>query len=675
MMHKLDINALYVEDDKVTEIVISEILKKKIENIDIAFSGEEAIQKFNKKKYDIIITDINLPKISGIELAQYVKSNSNDIEIMAISSINDQKKILEAINSGINYFLIKPIKVEEFYSVLEKIHKRLVEKRELEDYRENLETLVQARTIRLKDANEKLREEIRNREKMEEQAIVLYRAIEQSPSIIILTDTTGVIEYVNLKFEKIIGEKRENIIGKKWWRVIENNRTEDILKVIKDKNIWEGEVVNTIGDEKKYLYISVAPVYYFKDDCSHFVISIENITERKEMEKEIISAKEKAEAVNKAKSRFLANMSHEIRTPMNGVIMMSDILINSGLENQQLKVAQLLKNSAKSLLRIINDILDFSKMEAGKMELDEGNFLISDIIQDIMEMFEILARNKNLDIRYHIDSGIPNELVGDYKRLKQVLINLVGNALKFTEKGRISLDIKKEKENQDKVTLTFIIKDTGIGISEKKLENIFEDFEQGDSSYTKKYEGTGLGLAISKSIIKLMKGHIGVKSQEGVGSEFHFTVSLYKVTKTYEEKKEYKFDFLRERLVNKNLKILVAEDNEINQVAISSLLKSNYCEVDIANDGVEVIEKWKTNKYDLILMDIQMPRINGMEATKKIREIETKSNLENMPIIALTAYAMPEDIKKFLKAGVDDYIVKPIKFEKLYGKIVEILEL
>lgn len=675
-MYKYDVNVLFLEKE-INEIggyysILKKLLHKKVKSFHVVNSEIAALGEMREKEFDIIIINSITPKIKFFSEAK--KFNEN-IEIISLINPSEFEIISDLINLGVNFFLTKPLDEESFNRTLKNVYKRVNDTKELEKYRENLETLVQARTIKLRESNELLIDEIKNREKIEEQSMILYRAIEQSPIITLIVDINGKIEYVNEKIENIINKKRELIKNLNWEKVFNLENNEKISNLVKSKEIWGGELDTFVDGKSISLSISFVPVFSIFNECSHFVISVENISERKKMEHELINAKNKAEAVNKAKSRFLANMSHEIRTPMNGVIMMSDIILSTKLDEKQLKIAELLKKSAKSLVRLINDILDFSRIEAGKMILEDGVFLINEVAEDILEMFEIIARNKNLNLELVIDENVPNELVGDSKRLKQILINLVGNAVKFTEKGKIKLSIAPLLENSEEVKLKFVIEDTGIGISKDKQEIIFEDFEQGDSSYTKQYEGAGLGLAISKNIIKLMDGDIGVESEEHVGSKFYFSVIFKKVVKKEKQEEEYGFQLLRDKLTMQKLNVLVAEDNQINQIAIENLLVNIYCNVDLAVDGVDAIEKWLKNNYDIILMDIQMPNLNGIDATKRIRDLEIKLNRKRVPIVAVSAYTLKNDIDNIMKSGVDEYIPKPIKMEKLYQKIIEVLKL
>ncbi|MBF0226163.1 MAG: response regulator [Desulfobacterales bacterium] len=379
-------------------------------------------------------------------------------------------------------------------------------------------------------------------------------------------------------------------------------------------------------------------------------------------------AKEKAEVANKAKSEFLANMSHEIRTPMNGIIGMINLALKTELTLKQRDYVKKVQSSANSLLRIINDILDFSKIEAGKLNIEKMVFELETILEDIKNLFIIQVEHKDIKWTWEIDASIPKFLKGDPIRLKQVLINMVGNAVKFTGHGNISLKIVCLKNSNNKALVSFLIKDTGIGISHDILPKLFSPFTQADESTTRKYGGTGLGLVITKKLIDLMGGNIGVKSEFGKGSEFKFVIP-FEIPENYQEETN-SFD-ISDHFENinklKGSKILLVEDNTINKEIAVEMLQSEGIIVETADNGKQAIAIIKSNSYDAILMDMQMPEMDGYEATKIIRSLKSEiGNLANISIIAMTAHAMKGDKEKCLQAGMNDYVSKPIETEILF---------
>jgi len=391
-----------------------------------------------------------------------------------------------------------------------------------------------------------------------------------------------------------------------------------------------------------------------------------DITTQKTLEKRLKNEKIKAVNATKVKSNFLANMSHEIRTPMNGIIGISYLLLKTHLSSKQQDYLQKIDNSAKSLLGIINDILDISKIEAGKLTIEKSKFNLKTVVDNLVNIIKIQADQKNLSIVLNSSLNENTNFYGDSLRLSQILTNLMANAVKFTEKGSIELSIKQISHNR----VYFELSDTGIGLSKKQQEKLFQSFSQADSSTTRKYGGTGLGLTISKQLIELMNGEINLKSELGVGSTFSFEIDLQ------ESKEEQNIPLKKCEQENNTVQtfnqenVLIVEDNKTNQIVLLGLLEGSNLNIEIANNGQQAVDKFSHNrsKYQLILMDIQMPILDGYEATKKIRELDP-----NVPIVALSANVMKEDIEKSLSAGMNDHIGKPINLTILFNLLAKYL--
>jgi signal transduction histidine kinase len=393
----------------------------------------------------------------------------------------------------------------------------------------------------------------------------------------------------------------------------------------------------------------------------------------KRTNEELVRARKEAEAAAEAKSIFLANMSHEIRTPMNGIIGMVDILKHTPLNEEQKEYLSIIESSGENLLTIINDILDYSKIEAGRIELEKIPIKLEQELRRVKSILQVMADRKKLQIKLNIGPEVPEYLLGDPVRLKQIIINLVNNAIKFTEKGEVRIEVEAQKLEDGKATLLFRVVDTGIGISEEGQKRLFRSFSQVDKSTTRKFGGTGLGLAISKNLSEMMGGEIGVISKEGEGSTFWFTVCL-EITdaETYQKTAEPEQGGAASgKGSQRSLTILLAEDNKINQRVAMVNLNNLGHQVDIANNGKEALEMFTQKAYDLVFMDIQMPEMDGMEATKKIRELEVQQKVsKKIPIIAMTANTMEGDREKYLQIGMDDYVSKPFK----QGELVKIFD-
>lgn len=399
--------------------------------------------------------------------------------------------------------------------------------------------------------------------------------------------------------------------------------------------------------------------------------TILDITERKSFEKELIAAKLLAEQALAAKSEFLSNMSHEIRTPMNAIVGLTEILLQEDkLSTQVRRNLELIEYSADNLLVIINDILDYSKIEANKVELEHIPFQLPSLCEKLMATWKIKAQHKHVDLILEVDPAVPDQLMGDPYRLNQILLNLISNALKFTRKGAVGLYISVKSHQAEAYELLFEVRDTGIGISKEKLGSIFESFTQAYTDTTRNFGGTGLGLAISKRLVELQGGSIWVESKMGEGSSFFFTVKLSSSNEAPINDPELEAD-LSNGL--NGIEILVAEDNRVNQMLIKQVCKNWNATIVLADDGEMAVEKSLAANYDVILMDLQMPKLNGFEAVKAIRSDANNRN-NKTPILALTADAMPETKTYVTRNGFSGYITKPFKSEELLREITRCMD-
>ncbi|WP_091511713.1 PAS domain S-box protein [Flexibacter flexilis] len=515
------------------------------------------------------------------------------------------------------------------------------------------------------DITEKKNNEIALQEKEEK-----FRNIFESfQDIYFRTDANGNFLIISPSVKEICGYTPEEIIGKNInaFYIYNVRRKQAIRSLYRKGRIknFEVPIVAENGDVQNFI-TNIRIIY----DNNNRVIGTEgvarDITELKKASEASEKAKELAERSLKVKEKFLANMSHEIRTPMNGIIGVIDLLSDTDLQPQQQEYVQTIKKSSETLLNILNDILDISKIEAGKMELRKTTVSLSHTAEKLISLYRPQANTKGLVLGYTIAPEVPQFIRADETRLLQILSNLTSNAIKFTDEGSIKVNFSLTEKKNNVYTIRCEVKDTGIGISEENQKILFGYFEQIDISSTKSYGGTGLGLAISKQLTQLMKGDIGIASVEGEGSTFWFTfqVKEAKPETFLEPRKSKKLDIVFD--AESAPYLLVVDDNHINQKVASEILKKIGCRVEVASNGLEAIEMVKNNAYSLVLMDIQMPEMDGVTATQHIKDL----HLPHTPtIIAMTAYSMQDDREKFLQAGMDDYIPKPINAEKLTSVI------
>ncbi|WP_407356749.1 transporter substrate-binding domain-containing protein [Methanolobus sp. WCC5] len=496
--------------------------------------------------------------------------------------------------------------------------------------------------------------------------------VEKSHSIILKWDSHGKVLFLNDFGQRLFGYDEAQILGRNVVGTIvpeyeETGRNLSSLMndIFQHPEEYASNINENICKDGKRVWISWSnsPIYDHEGHVIGMYSVGADVTERKRAEEELQRTKEAAEAANIAKSEFLANMSHEIRTPMNSIIGFNEILMETELSEEQRHYVEIVQKSGKALLDLIEDILDFSKIEAGKLELETLDFNLSNMLESFVNTMDLRASAKGLKLLLIVQKDVPLLLRGDMSRLLQILTNLTGNAIKFTSKGRVSIRVSVDSMDDDNVMLRFNVSDTGIGIPGDKIERIFEKFTQADASNTRRFGGTGLGLAISRQLAEMMGGSIGATSKAGRGSDFWFTVKLEKQPMSQTIEKPEQTALFRSN--EGGLNVLLVEDNIDNQKLAHCMLKKLGFNADSVANGLEAIRALEIIPYDLVFMDIQMPEMDGLEATRYIRNTESAVLNKDIPIIAMTAYALKGDMEHFIQAGMDDYISKPISLKAL----------
>jgi PAS domain S-box-containing protein len=562
----------------------------------------------------------------------------------------------------------------------------LAKTREAAEQRENLEARVHERTEMLSRANTELSREIAEYMRVEaalrDSTELVMLLLASAPEAIYGIDLEGDCTFCNPACLDLTGyEEPSELLGRNMHDVIHYAKADGTPYPVEECVIYRAfvEGMGTHGDDEVLWRkdgSSFAAEYWSRplhrnEQVIGAVVTFVDITARKQAEEILRTAKAAAEAASRAKSEFLANMSHEIRTPLNGVIGMTNLTLGTDLTDEQQEFLETAKLSGDALLSVINDVLDFSKIEAGKTYLEAQDFNLRDSLQNMMKAFTLRASEKQLTLSCETDEQVPVMVCGDAYRLRQILTNLLGNAIKFTPGGGVALRVRVNHVDGENAMLHFTVADTGVGIAANACKVIFDPFTQADSSTTRTFGGTGLGLAISARLVKMMGGDIWVESELGRGSEFHFTAHLG-VAHVAEDGaiKPIETAAPTEGLAKpgSSLRVLLAEDNAVNRLVVTRLLEKQGHHVGAATTGREALAALRGEKYDIVLMDVQMPDMDGFEATRTIRTME-KHTGGHQQIIALTAHAMIGDRERCLEAGMDAYLSKPISPQELYHEL------
>lgn len=648
-------NLLLIDDDEVDVMTFQRALKSSelSHKLTVCYNAKEALEKIKKNTYDCIFLDYLLPGIDGLQLLRKLREMTVNTPVAVLTSQGDEKIAVEMIKNGaFDYFAkneIHPDKIAKV--VITAVRLWNAERKRVEAERKTIENNNRLNAI-LESTRNLIFAFDRNLN------LISFNSAFKESMEHLLRQRDVITPDINLHGIAIKDEMKQSLL-------------KNISKCLLGEQFTVLEQISFSNDQSKIIpwyETTFNPIIDSTGEVSGVAIYSKDVSENKKIVYDLMQAKNEAVAAVQAKSEFLSNMSHEIRTPMNAIIGLTELLLEEPLEISQLENIKSIKYSADNLLVIINDILDFGKIEAGKVRFEYINFNLASRIEELRKTFEHRTKEKGLAFIVAYDKDVPPNIKGDPFRLNQILFNLVGNAIKFTPTGHVSISIKVVYI--DKVMfLEFNVTDTGIGIPENQQAKIFESFTQANAETTRKYGGTGLGLSITKNLIQLQGGRISVESKVGEGTSFIVCIpfeigSTEKIEKENEKLDQYA-DLSR-------LKILMVEDNIMNQFVAKQFFKKWNNELVIANNGEEAIRILKErDDLDLVLMDLQMPEMSGFQAAEIIRGNKTAVLNSNIPIIALSADAFIETRRKVIEAGMNDYVTKPFKPEELYSKIIK----
>jgi len=637
------VNILVVDDREENIIALEALLKRDDINILSTTSPNEALRIAWENPISIAMVDVQMPDIDGFELVEMLKANprTKDILIIFVTAISKEAKYaVKGFGTGAVDYLYKPL---DPYITSAKVDSFI----QLAQHQKDI-----------KAKNEEL--------------LSFAIMVKNSADIITTVDAQAFrIQSINQAVNKILGYQPAELVQKSIVDLAAPVSQSKFRKKLSD--IVNQNLSYTVSEfqfetfDKRVIWAECRITYSNKV----LFLNMSDVSPQKSYQQELIKSKEASDSSRKLKENFLANMSHELRTPVNGIIGLTSMLRKSTLDEQQKNVVDLLEVSSQSLLGVINDVLDISKIEAGKFSIIRKPNDIRVVAKAVFDLLRYKADERSIDLILDIDSNVPETLLFDSLRVNQILMNLLSNAIKFTERGYVKLQLSVIQKLNENAKLKFSVIDSGIGIPADRLNKIFDSFEQAESDTEAKFGGTGLGLAIVKKLIELKGGELTVSSQVGTGSVFNFT-NWYKIAEKPKENKQVEGSPQRVLEPFSDVRILVAEDNLVNQFMLSKMLKDWNITVEIVDNGQKVIEKLQAKDYDLILMDTHMPELNGYQAAKNIR-VNFEEPKRSIPIISLSAATFEHEQQQALSAGMNDVLAKPFQPHQLHEKIKRLL--
>ncbi|MEY3425909.1 MAG: hypothetical protein RL679_1267 [Bacteroidota bacterium] len=640
-----------VEDERLVALDIrNHLINIGHDVIGVSYSGEDCLEKVKDLEPDLILMDINLEEnLTGIDTAKIIHETRN-IPIVFLTAYTDDQTLSEIKKTGYYGYVTKPFKRIDLKTEIQFTYDRFL------------------KLLKIKEAQDFSTQTLKQTEEFFEQVV------NNVSDIIYRINLKGFFTYVNSSAIQQTGFSREELMHMKYTNLISAEYKQKAFFFF--KNIFQNKVENSYFEfpllTKKNEEIWIGQkIHLLKYDNSiiGFQVVARDITQEKIFKEQLIIAKKNAEKTAQVKSQFLANMSHEIRTPLNGIIGLSHLLEKTELSEKQRSYINAISRSSAQLMGIINDVLDLSKIEAGKMDSIKTEFDMYDLLRSVVSVLEIRANEKNLSLFSEIDSDVPQFVIGDEIHLNQIMYNILGNAIKFTEKGEVKLKVSLIEDFDDEKTIQFTITDSGIGMEEEVKEKIFDAFTQAESETTRKFGGTGLGLAIVQNLVELQGGTIDVKSKLNHGSCFTIRLNYIEANgNSIDSKVKQEDDFLH----LDGLRVLMVEDNLVNQMVTKDLLVEKGVEVLVAENGQIALDILHNEQFDIILMDMQMPVMDGFQAMQCIRDSDDQQ-LKRIPILALTANVIQTEINKCYEFGANDYLAKPFKPDFLYSKMLNLL--